>query len=372
MKFRIYLFNKHPGGEYIWLERISRKLGAELIFFWDDSGKEPILAPSGFTNHLVFFFIKILNHFSKRLARGIYSILGIYTYKIPQQEDYFTIMSSTYVPLPKSKNLIAYIHTPSRLLTIEYYKEMSNRNNISSKIAFFLWKNLYNWFYVNSMKRGKIIFSNSKNTQNRLKKYFNIDSRVIYPSVDVENFSCFTSENYFFYPSRISPQKRQMFALKAFMEFYKERKDFKLILSTTKLQSETNLKYLENVRKFITENSLNVEIKVGLKRSEILDLYSRSFACIFSGIDEDFGLVPIESMASGKPIIAVNEGGMSETITDGQTGFLVSTEKEMAEKMKYLVENFEDAKNMGIKGRKFVERNFSDEVFISKFKFEIE
>jgi glycosyltransferase involved in cell wall biosynthesis len=45
-------------------------------------------------------------------------------------------------------------------------------------------------------------------------------------------------------------------------------------------------------------------------------------------LDEDFGLTPLEAMASGKPVVAVNEGGFVETVVDGRTGKLVSADRD--------------------------------------------
>lgn len=52
-------------------------------------------------------------------------------------------------------------------------------------------------------------------------------------------------------------------------------------------------------------------------------IFARCLATIYIPIDEDFGLIPVESMAAGKPCIAANEGGLKETVVDGKTGFLI-------------------------------------------------
>jgi glycosyltransferase involved in cell wall biosynthesis len=55
---------------------------------------------------------------------------------------------------------------------------------------------------------------------------------------------------------------------------------------------------------------------------ELLDLYANCRGLICTAMDEDFGLTPLEAMASGKPVVAVDEGGFRETVTPG-TGMLV-------------------------------------------------
>ena len=69
------------------------------------------------------------------------------------------------------------------------------------------------------------------------------------------------------------------------------------------------------------------------------DLYSNCTAVLYPPINEDYGLVPLEAMASYKPVIAVNEGGIKETVEDGKTGMLVNTIEEMGNAMKEIAEN---------------------------------
>lgn len=356
-------FSNLPGGENIWLHRIAEKMGSQVTTIWDYESSTILSKGSGLINVIVSSLIVFLSKKYGRLARGIYGIIGTYYYR-PLLNDKIILFSSSYVPIPKYHNLIAYVHTPSRLLTINFEKEMIKRKRTISKLFLRLWKLVYFLFYKRSLKRTKCILVNSMNVQERIDHYFGLKTKVLYPSVDVESFSCRNYEKIFFYPSRISPEKRQLFALEAFREFNLKNNQFKLIIASTPLYSEENLYYLDLIRRFVEENKLPVEIKIGMSRNEIIDHYSDCYACLFSGKDEDFGQIPLESMASNKPIIAVNEGGVRETIINNINGFLVSNPLEMAEKMLMLADNVDLAKKMGEAGRKHVTENFSDEVFI--------
>ena len=368
-KITIYMFEKNSGGEYIWFERIARKIGAEIQFFWKEDGKGPNILPSGILNYLVYYLTKLLVKIKPDLSRGIYGLFGISTYKIQEKSNEISIMSSTHVPIPRGKRLIAYIHTPSRLMTIGLKSEIEKRrNSLRSTLFLTLWKNIYYCIYRVSIQKIECVLSNSNNTKDRLKKYLKVDSTVLYPSVDIEHFYTGEIEKFFFYPSRISPQKRQLMALEAFCEFYKCRTDFKLIFATTSLKSKENRDYLENLKEYANLHSLPIEIKEGLTREELINFYSRAYACLFSGIDEDFGQIPLESQAASKPVIAIKEGGTLETIEDGKTGYLVSNASEMAEKMLRLAKSDTLTKSMGETGRKHVEEKFSDEVFINNLK----
>ncbi len=364
MLLRIYIFSNLPGGESFWFERISKKLGCEIITFWDHRTTRRLVSDSGISNFIVNLFLEPVHKINPKLAMGIYGLLGTYTYKI-RGDNYINIVSSAFIPIPRGKNVVAYIHTPSRLLTINYESEMNKRKNrFASMIFLRIWRFVYFSLYGRSLTRARVILVNSKNVQKRLLDYFGVQSKVLYPSTDLENFRNEAFEDYFFFPSRISSDKNQLFALKAFKLFCQHNKGFRLILASTPLFSKENLAYFEEIKDYINSNGIPVEIKIGLSRKNLIDLYSRAYACLFSGIEEDFGHIPLESMASGKPIIALGSGGVKETIIDGVTGYLVNTEEEMANRMIQLVSDTELNTNMGKKGREHVEKSFSDDVFL--------
>ena len=69
----------------------------------------------------------------------------------------------------------------------------------------------------------------------------------------------------------------------------------------------------------------NVEIRGEVSEEELIDLYARCRGHICTALDEDFGLTPVEAMAAGKPVVAVDEGGFRETVT-ADTGVLVDAD----------------------------------------------
>ena len=67
----------------------------------------------------------------------------------------------------------------------------------------------------------------------------------------------------------------------------------------------------------------NVKMLGTVSEEKLVDLYSRCKGLICTDMYEDFGMTPLEAMASGKPVIAVDEGGFTETVVNGETGLLV-------------------------------------------------
>ena len=81
--------------------------------------------------------------------------------------------------------------------------------------------------------------------------------------------------------------------------------------------------YAENIVNNLPEN---VKVLGEISESELLDIYSRCRGFICTAMDEDFGMTPVEAMASGKPVVAVNEGGFKETVIHGKTGLLINAD----------------------------------------------
>ena len=143
---------------------------------------------------------------------------------------------------------------------------------------------------------------------NRVKKYYLKDSQVIYPPVNISKFSIgnwkLKIENYFIMVGRLVSYKRFDLAIKVFNEN-------KLPLKIVGIGPELNK--LKNI------SNKNIEFLGLVSDENLANLYSQAQACIFPQ-EEDFGIVPLESMASGRPVIAYRSGGARETIVENETG----------------------------------------------------
>ena len=94
-----------------------------------------------------------------------------------------------------------------------------------------------------------------------------------------------------------------------------------------------------------------------MPQSELVSYYQKAKAFVFPiKWREPFGLVPVEAMSCGTPVLAYANGGVAETVIDGKTGILA----EESEGVERLVEKFEQLKNIDPKVcRKHVEENFT-------------
>lgn len=97
-----------------------------------------------------------------------------------------------------------------------------------------------------------------------------------------------------------------------------------------------------------------------LSDEELVELYNQSMVTLSLSRFDTFGLVPLESMACGVPVIALNVAGYRETMKNNFTGFLTDfSPQEIADKIIYFINNPNSAKEMGKNGRKWVEEQWA-------------
>ena len=252
-----------------------------------------------------------------------------------------------------------YVHSPIREIWDLYKFTRQNMVAWYKRPLFDLWV-LYNRYlnkkYINAV--GTLI-CNSSNTKNRLKKYLNKDAIVINPPIETSKFKFEKSGDYWLSVNRLITHKRIDLQLKAFKNLPNE----KLVIVGSYEQSKHFLEYANYCKKIKPDN---VEIKSWVSQQELINLYANCKGFITTSQDEDFGMNVVEAMASGKPVIAPNEGGYKETVINEKTGILIDNinENKLAEAIKKLGENSGKYKNDCIEQAK----KFDVSVFIRKIR----
>ncbi len=202
---------------------------------------------------------------------------------------------------------ICYCHTPTRYLwsDMQSYVEGLPRNRLIKLIVPFLLAHLRTWDRA-AADRVNIFIANSKTVQERIKKYYERDSEVIYPSVEVEKFSISETGigNYYLAGGRLVAYKKFDWIIEAFNRLQMPLKIFGegVALSDLKKIAGPTIEFLGRV-----------------SDEEKKKLYAQCLAYIQPQV-EDFGMTAVEAMASGRPVIALPKGGSTETIVDGVTG----------------------------------------------------
>jgi len=262
-----------------------------------------------------------------------------------------------------------YVHSP--LNELWAFKDYIKNNLLSwwMKPVFEVWVWFNRKLTLTYSKHVGVWICNSNNTKNRIKKYYGKDAIVINPPVDISkhNPNC-KSENFWLSVNRLAVNKRVEIQMKAFAKLPNE----KLIIVGS---YEKNTKQFENCKKYIESiKPPNVEIISWVDSEKLISLYNTCKGFITTARDEDFGMTPVEAMASGKPIIASNEGGYKETVINEVTGILINDINE--DKLAQAIEeinmelkiNPEKYKTASINRAKY----FDVKEFIKKIKREIE
>ncbi len=145
----------------------------------------------------------------------------------------------------------------------------------------------------------------SKYVSQRIKTYYHQPSKLIYPPVDVSKFHISNhADSYYLMVGRLVSYKKFDIAIEAFNQTGKRLR----IVGTG-----PELARLKRIAKD------NIEFLGAVPDNELPGLYANAAALIFPQ-EEDFGIVPLEAMASGRPVIAYRGGGALETILEGETG----------------------------------------------------
>jgi len=210
---------------------------------------------------------------------------------------------------PDGKN-IYYCHTPPRsLYDLKGYRlaSLSPRQAFNHR-AFNLF---FQPLYESAIGKMDVIIANSMNIQKRITKYLRKDSVVIHPPCDTEESSWLGQEDYYLSFARLDPLKRVDTIIQAFIQM----PDKRLIVASTGPELEMLKKLADGKKNIIFAGPVNdKQLKV---------LVGNAIATLYIPRDEDFGISPVESLAAGKPVLGVAEGGLLETIIHGETGILV-------------------------------------------------
>ncbi len=232
--------------------------------------------------------------------------------------DYDIIISSAtgaYFPNALKKGeakLLCYCHTPPRYL----YGLATARDPKKYPVLNFFAQTIFHFFRLLDFKYAQNVdqfIANSATTASRIKKFYRKDSLIINPPVDLPQKSTASSSRQLFFLTggRLARAKRYDLAIKTCNQLKLPLK----IFGRDFAGHEAELKKLVG-------NSSNIEFLGEITNQQKSDLMSTAKAFIFCSDNEDFGIIPVEAMAHGCPVIGHNSGGTAETVIDGKTGIL--------------------------------------------------
>jgi len=241
---------------------------------------------------------------------------------------------------------ICYPQDINLLYTNTYIKNLTTKIRISWEIIrlFVRFYDRYKWKFFDQ------VICHSKFTAQNVKKHYGVNPEVIYLGTNTNVFS----------PTKDCVKKNAILTLgdskirradlliKAASKLLKKRNDFEIWIvgNTGKLDTE-----LKSLAKTINVEK-NVKFFGKISDAELAKLYSESLVTVHLVKEAPFGLIVIESMSCGTPVISWKPGGPEETIIDGETGFLISenNEKKLVEKIELFLNDHKLSSTMGKNG----------------------
>lgn len=247
---------------------------------------------------------------------------------------------------------VCYCHSPMRYaweFSYEYAGKMAGKGGLKQKLLNYFLTFVRVWDN-SSADRVDYFIANSENVARRIWKHYRRESVVIHPPVRCKLFEVSDiNEDYFLIVSRLQEYKRIDIAVKAFNE---------LGLPLIIIGDGPDRQKLEK----IAQENITF---LGRQSDEVIkEHYSKCKAFIFPG-EEDFGITPLEAMASGRPVIAYKKGGALETVIEGKTGMFF--DNQTVESLKDTLLKFNADKFDKNEIRKHAE-SFDEEIFKKKIK----
>ncbi|MFA6450385.1 MAG: glycosyltransferase family 4 protein [bacterium] len=198
-------------------------------------------------------------------------------------------------------------------------------------------------------QKADLLLVNSLYSQKAIKKAYGIEGRVCYLSVDSGKFKPLgiKRENIILTVGRLDPKKGHSFLIESLSKV-KNIKDYSFVIVADSEDSDAAAR----LKKLAIEKRVQLEIKVGVDEQKLLELYNSATLVVYAPVMEPFGLVPLEAAACGTTTVGIAEGGVVETIVDGETGLLARRDPaEFAASVMRLLESPELRDRLGARAR---------------------
>ncbi len=209
---------------------------------------------------------------------------------------------------------ICYCHSPMRYVWDMYYRYIEDAGVAKRLLMAPLIHYLKVWDFASAARVDHFI-ANSSYIAQRIRKIYRREATVCNPPVNLDAFYLSDQQDdYYLMLGQLVTYKRPDLAVKAFLESGRR------LLVVGEGECLPELKQL-------AKGADNIELLGRLPFDKICELYSKCQALIFPGV-EDFGIVPLEAMASGRPVIAYGAGGVLDSVVPDKTGILFSEQTE--------------------------------------------
>jgi glycosyltransferase involved in cell wall biosynthesis len=195
---------------------------------------------------------------------------------------------------------------------------------------------------------------NSRFSRESVRRAYGIEAKVCYLGIDTGLFANCSGERRPFVVSvgRLEPPKNPEFLIRA------------IALSQTKphlcwIANGVDADCAQAVDRLAAQLGVSWELQIGITDPELIERYHDALVMLYAPRLEPFGLAPLEANSCGMPVIALAEGGIRESIVQGENGMLIDDESEMADALDSLMRHPEKARALGQRAAEHVRRNWS-------------
>jgi glycosyltransferase involved in cell wall biosynthesis len=211
----------------------------------------------------------------------------------------------------KNTRKILYTHTPPRRIYDLYHFSRATYPLVLRPL-FAVFVRLWRLLYESAVRRFDVNIANSQNIANRLLRYADLKAdAIIWPPIATDKFQWLKQGDYFLSWGRVDEAKR----IEVIVAAFKKIPEQKLIVASSGPR-------FEQIKR-LASGCVNIEILGYVTDEKLRELVGSCRAAIYIPIDEDAGMTQLEANAAGKPVLGVSEGGLLETIEDGETGILI-------------------------------------------------
>ncbi|MEA2111814.1 MAG: glycosyltransferase [Campylobacterota bacterium] len=243
---------------------------------------------------------------------------------------------------------ISYCHTPIRYAWDLYDEYTCNLKQPKKFLVELTLKYIKNWDFA-TRDRVDYYIANSTFVKNRIANNYKREAKVIHPPVDTDAFKLQINKKEFYVTvSRLVPYKKVSMIVKAFNDNGKN-----LVV----IGAGEEYEFIRSIAKD------NITVMGWQERDVIIDYMQRAKAFVYAA-EEDFGIVPVEAMACGTPVIAYGVGGVRDSVVENKTGIFF--DKQTPESLNVAVNKFESlsfsAKIISQHAQQFSIQNFKDKL----------
>ncbi len=273
--------------------------------------------------------------------------------------------------------LLMFLKKPHILYTAEhyrgYYDKVVWKQRAAVRDGRSVVRSLYDWYLqfftwtvshidASSVRAANRILVNSCHTQENMMRFYAKTSTVLYLGVDTDKFVRLPGqkEHMVLSVGAVNPMKGHDHVIRALHHVALAQRP-RLVIVADRAEARAERSRLEKLA-----NGLGVELSilVGVSESELVSLYNRAKIVVCASVLEPFGLVPLEAMSCGTPVVAVREGGYRESVRHEETGLLVARDaRAIGDAIGRILNDDVWREALGARSAEFVRANFSLSIY---------